>query len=507
MRLAVLEHPVKSVSTVFGKMRFLLGLALALWTACAFAQTSPSASVAGAGPQVTRVATVNVNTSGSGLTIPPSFVGLSGEVADFVNGFYQGTSGTWTSGGVTGNAASFISLMNLLGSNGVMRLGGGTSDNVTAPTITSGMATNLNSFLTGLGSGWSLIYGLDLKANDTTTADTTAANIATAVGVSHVIFQMGNEPSLTGFTASTYETRWNTYYTAVSGAVSGARFGAIDDEMNIGFGNPKTVANALTPSLSGLQFLSQHWYSFCSGTWTSPAPDKLLQSVYLNQYSASLAGAGWLGAANQGAGYLLNQGLTGTVGQRMLETNSICGGGQTGMSDRLMASTWFLNTAMVLANNGWLGMNVHSGWPIGISVYNTAIVQPDQNFSPGAVFYGMYLFSKIEGQQILPSSVGGNANIAAIATKGVNGNANIIAVNNDPNSNVLFTPRQSGAWTTATVLLIKDGTGMGCSDTSLTVGGQPIGESGSWAGSSFNISNGQSITLSPCGSALIQIRS
>jgi hypothetical protein len=89
-------------------------------------------------------------------------------------------------------------------------------------------------------------------------------------------------------------------------------------------------------------------------------------------------------------------------------------------------------------------------------------------------------------------------------TAGGGGNANIIAINNDVNSGAIVTPAQSAAWTTATVLQIK-GNG-GCSEPHPTIGGQPIGESGTWSGATTTINNGQAILLGPCESALIAIQ-
>lgn len=444
---------------------------------------------------IPRAATVTVNTSGSGLTIPANFVGISGEIADFIGGYYQGN---------TGAAASYCSLANLLGANGVLRLGGGAAETGTAPVVTSQMAANLNSFLTCLGAGYSLIYGLDIVANDPTTAATTAGLVATAVGNSKVVFQFGNEPSLF-MSLATYQSRWNSYYSSVSAAVSGVHVGAIDDIMNTGFAPPLTAVSGLSVGLSGLSFISQHWYSFCRGTWTSPGPQYVVSSIFQNQAGSTSAGPGYLGGANQGAGYFLDNGKTGAIPQIMSETNTICSQGQDGASNRLEASTWFVNMAIGLANAGWTGVNIHNNY-VQNAFYNPFIPNGDSTFSPGTIFYGMLLFSKIEGQQILPYSIGGNANVNAIATKGGSGNANILVVNNDIANPVTITPSQSGAWTTANVLQVQDGDGQGCGSGSPIVGGQSIGKGGAWTGSSFSINNGKSIQLAPCGSALIQIQ-
>lgn len=446
-------------------------------------------------PYITNSVTVSANVAGSGVTIPADFVGISAETGDFTAGFYQGTTGNWTSNGFTGTAASYINTLKLLGSHGVFRIGGGSSDAATAPTITAGMSTNLNSFLAALGANWTLIYGLDLIANDTTAAATTATNIATAVGVANVIFSFGNEPGLNGFTTATYATRWNSYWTAVSGAVTNVKVAAIDDVINPGWGSQPTVIAALTPGLAGLTEVSEHWYIMCRDTFTSPVPSILIGEVYQEQFAA-------MSASNLGQ-YLINTFSYGAKPQRMTETNTICARGQSGMSDRLVAATWFLNSAMVLANYGWAGINIHSVWWGGLGIYNPIQIAADGNFIAAPIFYGMYLFSRIEGEQIIPSSVGGKGNVAAIATLGAGGNANIIAVNNDVSNSVMVTPGQSAAWSTATVLSLS---GTGCSDASPTLGGQSIGESGAWTGTTTTIGNGASISIPPCGAALIKIQ-
>jgi hypothetical protein len=451
-----------------------------------------------AAPTGVRNVKLTANLSSLGSTISSNFVGISGEVGDFVNGFYQGTSGQWTSNGFTGNAASYISLVNLLGSAGEFRLGGGSSNVGTAPNITSGMSTSLNSFLGGLGGNWKLIYGLDLNAANSAAAATTAGNLATAVGTANVTFQFGNEPSLNGFTSATYTTAWNSYYTAVSGAVAGVKVAAVDDIINPGWGSVPTVVAGLTPGLAGMSFVSEHWYAFCSGVFASPVPIYLLSQIQMQQF----ASGGFSGSIGQ---YLVNTQAYGTTPQRMTETNSLCSRGQAGMSDRLMAAAWFINTAIVLANQGWAGMNVHSVWTGGIGVYNPMLITADNNFTATPIFYGMYLFSKIQGQQIAALAFSNAvSNIAGIATVGGGGDANILAVNNDVSNPVLITPDQSTNWSTANVLRVKGNAG--CSEANPTIGGASIGESGAWSGAAFALSKGQSVTLGPCEAALIQIQ-
>jgi hypothetical protein len=444
---------------------------------------------------------VTANLSSLGATIPSSFIGFSADTTDFINGFYQGTTGSWSSAGFTGNAASFISLAQLvLGSGCTFRLGGSDSDAGTPPTVTSGMANNLNSFLGAIGCP-TLIYGLDLVANNSAAAATTAGTLATAIGTANVVFQFGNEPSLESITAANYVTRWNAYYTAVTGTVGGAKLAATDDIINPGWGSVPTVISQLTPGLAGLTMVTEHWYPFCNGMFSSPVPAILLSQIQMQQFTT-----GGLSPGSTGQ-YLINTQAYGATPQRMTETNSICSRGQAGMSDRMMASAWFINTAIVLANQGWAGMNPFQVWFGGIGNYNPTVITADNNFAPSPVFYGMFLFAKIQGQQTAALAYANSGtNIVGIATKGGNGNANILVVNNDVLNPVSVKPDQSSAWTTAKVLLVNDSDGNGCASSVPFVGGAAIGESGAWTGGPTTINSGASVTIPPCGAALIQIQ-
>ena len=198
-----------------------------------------------------RVAQVSANLSGTGYTIPSGFVGLSGEVGDLIAGLYQGPC--------SGSNGSWLGVANLLGSNGVFRLGGNSSDQSSgAPALTSGIATNLATFMGCMGAGWKLIYGLNLQINNSSTAATQAGLIATAMGGgANVVFQFGNEAIGNYVTKTQYETNWNAYYTAVLAAVTGLKVAATDSE---DFGDTQVVIAALTPGVSGMTYVTQHWY-------------------------------------------------------------------------------------------------------------------------------------------------------------------------------------------------------------------------------------------------------
>jgi hypothetical protein len=428
-------------------------------------------------PSSQKSAIVSVDLTTLGATIPADFVGISAEVGDLVKGSYQGT---------TGAAASYIGLLSLLGTSGKFRVGGGSSDSATPPAITQTIANNLASFVTALGAGWTVVYGLDLVANDSATAATQAGFMNTALGTK-VAFQMGNEPFTSGnFSVGSYQTAWNAYYTAITAAVPSAKFDACDDNNQT---TTQTAIPGLTPGLAGLTGVTVHYYSGAAGTG-------------INDWPALLAA---LNTGTFNSIYTYASGSSKPV--FMSEANSLSFGGQAGVSDRLMSQAWFLNLAITLAKIGWSGFCVQGTFSFGgqaNGVYNPLVKGSNGNFTPGPIFYGMYLFSRIAGKQLAASTQGGTANIKSIAVKESDGNASILVCNNENSSYVTIKPMQSASWTTATVLISKDVDGVGPTSSSMSLGGQPILESGVWSGSTFTINNGGTVTLPPCGAARIK---
>ena len=434
---------------------------------------SISDATAGNVPPPARIASVTANLSLAGLTIPTNFAGFSYETSDLIGGYLQGT---------TGVNGSLIGCINLLGSSGVLRIGGASSDSATPPALTSGIASNLATFVAGLGASWSVIYGLDLFANDSTTAASQAGMLNTALG-SKVTFQFGNE-SNAYLNSANYTTRWNAYYTAVTATVPGAPAAAAD----IGnFGSDQSYTSSLTPGIAGLAALTNHWYN--------PNPMANAYQIVNSPFSYGTA-----------TGFYLNQSYAGNTPLLMTESNTVSIGGQAGVSDRLASASWFVNSAIILANANWKGLYVHNGVVANVNAYRAFTLNGDNTFTPQPVFYGMLAWSKIQGQQTVQTSIGGNATVNAIATKGANGNANFLIANNDVFGPVTVFIDQSSAWSTATVLQVKSGTGAGCTDSTATIGGAAIDKSGAWAGASFSIAKGAPVVLGPCEMAFVSIQ-
>jgi len=124
--------------------------------------------------------------------IPPDFIGLSYESAILAAGDY-----------FTPDNASVLGLIRRLGSNGVIRIGGNSSERTVWRTrdqpapphsfvLTPASIDRLAAALRVLG--WKLIYGLNLAWGTPEDAAEEAAYVARALGAHLLAFQIGNEP-------------------------------------------------------------------------------------------------------------------------------------------------------------------------------------------------------------------------------------------------------------------------------------------------------------------------
>lgn len=426
---------------------------------------------------------VFANLASLGTTIPADFVGLSLEVSDFaVGGKFQGT---------TGAMGSFLGIASLLGSSGVIRLGGSSSNSATTLTFNQAAANGLASFVAALGSGWRVIYGLDLNAADSATAATQAGYLNNALGTK-VSFQMGNEPFTSGaFTAGTYATAWNSYYAAITAAVPSAKFAACDDNSQ---GTSQTAIPTLTPGLAGLSAVTVHYYPFSSTNYVPSGTS--IDWTYLRDSISNDAFFNTLVSFASGS----------SVPLIMSEINSVSQGGAPGVSDRMMSQAYYAWLAIRLQRLGWAGMYSHATYDGSNSgTYDPIHNNGDGTYSPRPVFYGMLAFSKIVGRATASLTRSGTPLFDCVAVQNSTGNSSFAIVNLERLISISVTPDQSSAWSVGNVLVSQSADGVGPTSSSMQIGGSVIGTSGAWSGSASSITRGSSVVIPPCGVAVINI--
>ena len=274
---------------------------------------------------------------------------------------------------------------------------------------------------------------------------------------------------------------FNNYYQALTAAYGALNFGAPDTSGSDGLSWP----NDTVLGSGGFQYLTFHKYSL----GCNPEPLPSAKAVLADPIVPS--NPGW----------------------SITEFGIICDGGMQGVTDRLIAATYYLGLAQSASSGGYASIMPHNVVIPGLwgdgkirpAYYNQFVVQPDGGYAPTPMFYGMYLFSQIVGQTTIgvqtPADFSSVASITA--TLGPNGNANILVVNINPQHGFNVRPDQTAPWNTANVLVLS---GRNCADPSPVLNGQPIGEGGAWGGSVASINRGETVFVSSCGAALIEIQ-
>lgn len=312
----------------------------------------------------------------TGPHVPTDFVGLSYEVQQLADpSFFSAEN------------SGLIRQFKALSSNGVLRLGGNTSEFAywkPAPesrepehpqvrevmgepkpryyAITAQAVRNLAEFLQA--TGWSCIYGIGMGTNTPPRAAEEAAYAAHTLGKRLQYFQIGNEADLFDrhlrdpktWSAKTYLEEWVTLARAITARVSAAKFGMPDVASNVLW---LTEIADQWPSIQSpphVTTLTHHYYF--GGPATNPDVNipNLLKPATMQkvQNTANLARAA---AEKMGARV------------RMTEGNTCYRGGKPGVSDVFAAALWAADYSLLLASNNYSGVNLHGG--TGKSVANS----------------------------------------------------------------------------------------------------------------------------------------
>ncbi|MFC6646583.1 hypothetical protein ACFQBQ_13505 [Granulicella cerasi] len=436
------------------RRRFLLASAAAA-ALPAFAQSEPT------------VATIALHLEKPGAKIPANFIGLSYETEQLSDPAYFAPTNT-----------GLIEQFRALAPHGVLRIGGSTSDvawwkptpssqqpplppTVTpqppspgakpfqelAYAVTPQAVVNLRAFLDA--TGWTCLYGINLATNTPTLAAEQAAFVAKTLGPHLEYFQLGNEPD--GFwrrfkvkdqwTADAYFDEWFAAVQAILTRVPHARFGLPDTASQPEW--TSRVADRLTalPDHSFVAALSHHHYFTGPPSNPKANPHDMLQPD-----PTVLATA----AVTRAAAEKLN-----TL-YRMTEGNTCYLGGKPGLSDVFASTLWAADYALLLAQLGYAGLNLHggSGQAVANSLgghlpgellmadphaphprpFYTPIAEIDGKYIAEPVFYGLLFAQRFAGATMVPLTFDpGAVNATAYAAKTPDGKLLLAIINKDEN--------------------------------------------------------------------------
>jgi len=364
------------------------------------------------------------DTAGATLTLTPG-VPSTLIAPDFL-GFSYETSLMTSPDFLSPTNSTLLALYSLLGKNGVIRIGGNSSEYglwrpngditpvVKRHIITPDVIKRVAAFVHA--TGWQCIYGLILgQGNPADSADEAAA-VAAALGSSLIAFQIGNEPDLfnrgalrsTTYGSADYLTEWKTFADAVKVRVPSAQFAGPDTASSMSWVDAIAAAYG-----SQLSFLSNHYYSEGPGSSPNSTIDKMMHtSVRLDNMLNRMESA----AQSIGRPY------------RMTELNSVYGGGRRGVSDTQAAAVWGLDLMMRVTLKNGLGVNFHGG---AGGAYSPVQVT-DGVAGPTPLFYALLAFAQIGAGAIAPVSLkNAPTDLSGYAVKGNHGKLTFVVVNSN----------------------------------------------------------------------------
>ena len=431
-----------------------------------------SGALFAAGPSVraqTGTVLVTIDYENAGRPVAPGFIGLSYESAILSPGTYFAPEN-----------ATLIALLRALGSAGVLRIGGNTSEHTVwalgrtagpeSIPITPDAIDRLAATLRALG--WKLIYGLNLARGTPEAAAEEAAYVARALGPLLLAFQIGNEPDGFGrwtrvrpptYDVAAFTAEWMRFAEAIRARVPDAAFAGPDVAAA-----PEWVPAFAAAARPGLVLLTQHHYA------EGPAGNPRVTLARLLQSSGDIEPVlRRLAEASRAAG----------LPYRIAETNSVFNEGEPGVSDTLGAALWGLDLMFRCAAAGCAGVNFHAGdhnrIPGRNKAYTPIARAPDGRLRAAPLYYGMLMFAQAERGALVPVRVdAGPAGLSAFAVRGDDGSLRICLINKESRGAMRARITPGRRFSAASVLRLA---GPAIDATDVKLGGAAVDDAGHWA--------------------------
>lgn len=415
------------------RRKFLLSAGAMAATAC----VAPRLLCAGDKASAAKTgldAGLNVDWTRKLATVPIDYTGLSYESAQLANPAFFAAKNT-----------ELIRLFRELGAQGVLRIGGSTSEYTAFTTeelkgeppleiagpglpandygdtpITVRAIENLRAFLDA--TGWTCLYGLNTGRGTVERAAEEAFHVHKILGPKLLALQLGNEPDAwrnryRGATWS-YEDYWKEWLVtrkAVLARVPDAKFAGPDVSNKMAY--VTGFAADAKKSAPEVALLTSHYYTMGPAGKPGMTIDRMLAAdPKLERDMATIM------EAARGAG----------LPYRMCEGNSCWNGGQEGVSDTLASALWAADTMLHFAALGSVGMNLHGG---GFGHYTPIAGSPSKGFTRRPAFFGMVLAREFFGAALVESKLE-CANDRVRAYAAVKGGAKMVMVVNKTDEQV-----------------------------------------------------------------------
>lgn len=377
-------------------------------------------------------ATLTIDVGSSPGMMPLNYVGLSYEAAQLANPQFFSASNK-----------ELIGLVRELGTQGVLRIGGGTSEFTrysaqkaegptpfetfgpdTSKTVKQGTVTtafaleNLRAFLDA--TGWTCLYGLNLGQGTKENAVAEAEAAHRILGPRLLALQIGNEPDSfrnryrpASYGPQDFLREWMEFHDAIIQRVPRARFAGPDISNKLAF---LTAFAEEARHHSDVILLTGHYYAM------GPAgrPDATMENLLsANPPSTTMK---WSAVP-----VVKDAMHTAALPFRLSEANSCWNGGQAGVSDAFGSALWCADTMLHFASLGFCGINLHGG---GNGVYSPIVGSQTAGFARRPEFFGMQFANRFAGATMERTSIACESDRVTAYAAGMGSRVDRIAIIN-----------------------------------------------------------------------------
>ena len=399
---------------------------------------------------------------------------------------------------LSGKNQAYVRLVQALGKQGVIRIGGNTSDfsrydahgtAVSAPKATVVTEANLRELKAFVdATQWKLIWGLNLGADKLDNAVEEARAVAAIMGDRLIALEIGNEPDLfpnQGHRPRPYDfamwlADYRRYKTAIRSVLPHVAFAGPD------LAGAVDWMEQFARQESDIALLTAHHYITGQANpdatlETLLAPNLRYRSALAQfQAAAKLAGKPW----------------------RMCETASFSGGGKAGVSDTFASALWVLDYLFELASFGCAGVNMETGVNhLGrISYYTPVGDDLLGHYSAAPEYYGLLAFAQVAKGETVPALCEADGmNLTAYAVRQEANRLCVIVINKDQSKDASVAIKGVIAREARLMRLTAPSL---TATSGVTLGGAAVGGEGNWTGKTESIRPASGLPV-PAGSAAL----
>ncbi|MGA2610370.1 MAG: glycosyl hydrolase family 79 C-terminal domain-containing protein [Terriglobia bacterium] len=399
--------------------------------------------------------------------IPPDFMGLGYEISSVAR-----------PGLLSRRNRTYVQLVRTLGAQGVIRVGGSTSDYSTfspegqavsaakTTVVNEAVIEDLGAFL--VATGWKLIWGLNLGRGTPQQAVEEAQAVAASAKDGLLALEIGNEPDLfdrvhrpPGYGYVQFHEEYRRYRDAIRAKLPNVPFAGPDVASKTDW-----ITRFAADEGRDIKLLTHHYYA--EGPPENPA--STIENL--------LRGNGNLTrilAQCRSASRLVN------LPYRICEANSCWGGGKPGVSDTFASALWGLDFLFTLAAADASGANLETGVNPGgfISSYSPIGDDEHGNYSAKPLYYGMLAFAQASrGRRVNVQYDAGDMNVKAYAVLGEDRRLSVTMINKEASRGAEVSIVGTRAFAAGSLLRLAAPSLE--SKSEVTLGGSVVAADGQW---------------------------